>query len=403
MNDRPGPSGEQPTPHTPAPRQQPHPPQQNRPAQPYQPQPYRAYQYPPGYAGEAYRPPVQEPDVPDDEPPANPNGKGALIIGIVGGVVILGLIAVITFPGLLGGAVPTPFATTSGGTTGATAPPSATGAAAVRGYLKAVAGGHAASAIAYGATRPVEQSLLTDEMLAANRAVAPITDIKATEGTGGDHQTVQASYKLGGTPVSTTFEVTRANGTWVLDAIAAPLPLDLSRTTGVDLRINGRKLPNLHPAVFPGSYTITTSNRWFTVPGGKAQVENGAGSSTVRKAKLALSAAGISAIRKAAQAKLNWCMKKDSLTPADCAADLSMPNGNKVRPSTIDWQVTKGGSAMRTLKPTLDSADSAHAKVSVKTRVYCTSTDGHRWRGYATIRFVYATLARHSVTIEFTS
>jgi len=396
VNDRPGPSGEQPTPHTRAPGQRP------RPPQPSPPQPNPAYQYPPGYAGEAYRPPVQ-PDVPDREPPAEPKGKGALILGIVGGVVILGLIAVIAFPGIVGGAVPTPFATTTGGTTGATAPPSATGAAAVKGYLKAVASGHAASALAYGATRPIERTLLTDEMLAANRAVAPITDIKATEGTGGDHQTVQASYKLGGTPVSTTFDVTRANGTWVLDAIAAPLPLDLSRAAGADLRINGRKLPNNNPTVFPGSYTITTSNGWFKVSGGKVQVKNGAASGTVRGVRLTLSASGISAIRKAAQAKLNWCLKKDSLTPADCAVDLAMPNGNTVRRSTIDWQVTSGGSAMRTLKPTLDSADSAHAKVLVKTRVYCTSTDGHRWRGYATIRFVYATLAPHSVKIEFTS
>jgi hypothetical protein len=326
-----------------------------------------------------------------------------MAIGIVGGVVILGLIVVVAFPGILGGAVPTPIATTAGGTTGAGAPPSATGAAAVKGYLKAVAGGHAATAISYGATLPIEKSLLTDEMLAANRAAAPITDIKATEGTGGDHQTVQATYKLGGTPVSTTFEVTRANGTWVLDAIAAPLPLDLSKTTGAELRINGRKLPNLHPTVFPGSYTITTSNRWFTVSGGKAQVRNGAASGTARVAKLTLSASGISAIRKAAQAKLNWCLKTNSLTPADCAADLALPNGTKVRPSTIDWQVTSGASAMRTLKPTLDSARSAHAKVLVKTRVYCAATDGHRWRGYATIRFVYATLAAHSVKIEFTS
>jgi len=392
VNDMPGASGEQPAPRAPVPGQQPH-----------QPQPYRTYQYPPGYAGEAYHPPVQEAEGPGDEPPANHFGKGALAIGIVGGVVILGLIVVVAFPGILGGAAPTPFATTAGSTTGASAPLSATGAAAVKGYLKAVASGNAASAISYGATLPIERTLLTDEMLAANRAVAPITDIKATEGNGGDHQTVQASYKLGGTPVSTTFEVTRANGTWVLDAIAAPLPLDLSRTAGAELRINGRKLPNLTPTVFPGSYTITTSNGWFTVSGGKALVENGAPSGTARKAKLALSASGISAVRKAAQAKLNWCMKKDSLTPADCAADLAMPNGNKVRPSTIDWQVTSGASAMRTLKPTLDSARSAHAKVSVKTRVYCASTDGHRWRGYAVIRFVYATLAAHSVKIEFTS
>ncbi len=396
MNDRPGPSGEQPTPHIPAPGQRPYPPQ------PYQPQPYRAYQYPPGYAGEAYRPPVQ-PDVPDPEPPAEPKGNGALTLGIVGGVVILGLVAVFALPSIVGGIVPAPSATTTDGTSGATVPPSATGAAAVKGYLKAVASGDAASALAYGAKRPTERSLLTDEMLAANHAAAPITDIKASEGTGGDHQTVKASYKLGGTRVNTTFEVTHANGTWALDAVAAPLPLDLSSISGVDLKINGKKLPINNPTVFPGSYTITTSNGWFKVSGGKVQVKNGAASRTVRPAKLALSASGISAIRKAAQAKLNWCLKKNSLTPADCAADLRLPDGNQVRPSSINWHVASGASAMRTLRPILDSAGSAHAKVSVKTQVYCTSTNGHRWRGSASIRFVYATISGHSVKIEFTS
>ncbi len=446
-NQQPGPTGE-PTPGVPAPGQQPYPPQQYPqayPAQPYQgQQPYPGQQQPPQqypnqqqppqpYPGQAYpgqpygvqqpqpyaaqqpyagpqqpypgqQPyPPQEPQPygPAGQPPGKPKGKGGLILGITGGVVVLGLIAVFALPrGTSPGTVPTPIATVPGGTTSATVAPSATAAAAVQGYLEAVAAGDSASALAFGANRPLEQSLLTDDMLAANNALAPISAITTTEGTGSDHQSVKAAYSLGGTAVITTFEVTRANGTWLLDAVAAPLPLDLSDAEGLNLTVNGRQLLNSNPSVFPGRYTLAAGG-WYKLSGGTVEVHNATPTDRPQAVKLSLSGSATSAIRKAAQSKLKACVKKKSLAPAGCSFNVFLPGKNKVRSSSIVWRVTSGGSAMGKLKPSLDVVGSAIAKVSVKARVDCSSTNGRRWRGYSSIRYVYATLGDGTVQIAF--
>jgi len=415
--------GQQPIPGQPYPGQpygaqpqQPYPGGQPVPGQPYGAQPQQPYPGQP-FAGQQPYPGQQQygpqgpvpPYAPAGQPPGKPRGKGALILGITGGVVVLAVIA--SFLVLRNPVLPvTPQlpATTASVPSGAATVPGATvtpvtqtdtAQAAVQGYLQAVSGGDSASAIAYAANPPVEQSLLTDEMLAANQAVAPITDITITEGTGSDHQTVQAAYNLGGTPVSTTFEVTRVNGAWKLDSVAAPLPLDLSGTVGVDLAINGVPLLNINPAVFPGRYTVESVSGWYKLSGGTVQVDNATPSSSSTEPKLLLASSGVSAIRKAAQAKLNSCLKKNSLAPAGCGFGTYLPGNNKVRSSSINWRVVKGGTAMRKLSPSLDAPDSAIAKVSVKTRVDCSSTNGRRWRGFSTVHYVYATLSGGKVQV----
>jgi hypothetical protein len=407
--------GQQPIPGQPygAQPQQPYPGQQPMPmpGQPYVAQPQQPYPGQP-YAGQqSYGPqgPVPPPYGPAGQPPGKPRGKGALILGITGGVVVLAVIASFLVPRNpvlpVTPQLPGTTASAPGGPAsvpGATVTPvtqAGTAQAAVQGYLQAVSSGDSASAIAYAANPPMEQSLLTDEMLAANQAVAPITDIVVTEGTGADHQTVQAAYSLGGTPVTTTFEVTRVNGAWLLDAVAVPLPLDLSAMVGVDLTINGVQMLNINPTVFPGRYTVAASSDWYKLSGGTVQVENATPSGEAPAAKLALASAGVSAIRKAAQAKLNSCLKKNSLAPAGCGFGTYLPGNNKVRSSSITWRVVAGGTAMRKLKPSLDAPDSAIAKVSVKTRVDCSSTNGRRWRGFSTVHYVYATLSDGKVQV----
>jgi len=402
--------------------QQPYPGAQPVPGQPYSAQPQQPYPGQP-YSGQPYgqqpygpQGPVPPPYGPAGQPPGKPKGKGALILGITGGVAVLAVIASFLVPRnpvlpvtpqLPGTTASVPGTTASVPGASASVPGASVTAvtqtgsaqAAVQGYLQAVAGGDSASAIAYAASPPMEQSLLTDEMLAANQAVAPITDITVTEGSGTDHQSVQAAYNLGGTPVNTTFEVTLVNGAWKLDAVAVPLPLDLSATVGIDLAINGVQLLNINPAVFPGRYMVEAVSGWYTLSGGTVQVENATPSGQAPEVKLALTSSGVSAIRKAAQAKLNSCLKKNSLAPAGCGFGTYLPGNNKVRSSTINWRVVKGGTAMRKLKPSLDAPDSAIAKVSVKTRVDCSSTNGRRWRGFSTVHYVYATLSDGKVQV----
>jgi hypothetical protein len=392
------------------------------PGQPYVAQPQQQYAGQPYAAQQPYsgqQPyPGQQPYGPQGpvppygtagQPPGKPKGKGALILGITGGVVVLAVIASFLVPRNPVLPVTPQLPATTASVPGASAsvpgasvtavPQTDTAQAAVQGYLQAVSSGDAASAIAYAANPPMEQSLLTNEMLAANQAVAPITDITVTEGTGSDHQSVQVAYNLGGTPVSTTFEVTQVNGTWKLDSVAVPLPLDLSGTMGVDLAINGVPLLNINPTVFPGRYTVESVSGWYKLSGGTVQVDNATPSGPSPEAKLSLASSGVSAIRKAAQAKLNSCLKKNSLAPAGCGFGTYLPGNNKVRSSSITWRVVKGGTAMRKLTPSLDAPDSAIAKVSVKTRVDCSSTNGRRWRGFSTVHYVYATLSDGKVQV----
>jgi hypothetical protein len=407
------PYGAQPQP--PYPGQQPMPGQSygTQPQQPYPGQAYAGQQPYPGQQPYGPQGPVLPPYGPAGQPPGRPKGRGVLILGITGGVVVLAVIGSFLVP--RSPALPVtpqlPATTASAPTAPASIPASVpagsvtpvtqtdSAQAAVQGYLQAVSSGDSASAIAYAVNPPVEQSLLTDEMLAANQAVAPITDITVTEGTGNDHQSVQAAYNLGGTPVTTTFEVTQVNGTWKLDAVAVPLPLDLSGTVGVDLAINGVPLLNINPAVFPGRYAVESVSGWYKLSGGTVQVDNATPSGQSPEAKLSLASSGVSAIRKAAQAKLNSCLKKNSLAPAGCGFGSYLPGNNKVRSSSINWRVVKGGTAMRKLTPSLDAPDSAIAKVSVKTRVDCSSTNGRRWRGFSTVHYVYATLSEGKVQV----
>ncbi|MFT4110394.1 MAG: hypothetical protein QM633_12380, partial [Propionicimonas sp.] len=366
-------------------------------------QPYPGHQqYPgqPAYGQPGYGQGIP-PQAPHGGPPQQPKNRLPLLVALgVGGLIII-LIAVSALTrGSNPSTTPTAAATT-GGPSSASAPPQAADAAsAVRSYLEALASGDAATALSYAATPPIETSLLTDDVLAASLADAPISDITTTAGTGADHQTVTAAYTLGSTPVSTTFETSLVSGAWLLDDVAVPLPIDTSAVDGVDLTVNGTSyLGNAN--VFPGRYTVASADKWYTISGGTIDVVDTSTGADAAKVTAKLSSSGISAIRKAAQAKLDSCIAKHSLAPKGCGFSTWLPGKNKVRPATINWDVTGGSNAMKKLKPKLFAAGSATANVSVKTRVYCYSTNGIHWRGYSSIHSVYATLTDDKVSVTF--
>lgn len=200
-SQQPGPAGE-PTPGVPAPGQQypgqPYPPQQyppqqyppqQYPGQPYGGQPQQPYpgQPMPGqpYAGQPQQPypgqpyPGQQPYRPAGQPPGKPKGKGGLILGITGGVAVLAVIASFLVPGnpvlpvtpqlptITAGIPSAPASVPGGSVTPVTQADSAQ--AAVQGYLQAVSSGDSASAIAYAATPPMEQSFSPTRCLQRTR------------------------------------------------------------------------------------------------------------------------------------------------------------------------------------------------------------------------------------------
>jgi hypothetical protein len=331
-----------------------------------------------------------------------------LFIALGAGVLIIALVAVFaliqpshtttsTSPG-------TNTTAGTGSATGAATTPStqsATAADAVQGYLEALARGDSASALAYAATPPSDVSMLTDEVLAASIAAAPITGITTTPGTGSDHQSVQVGYTAGNAPVLTSFEVSQVNGTWLLDQVAAPIPLDLSAADGLALTLNGVPLTSTDALLFPGRYTVAPAVTLYSLSGAGFTLTNTTDGGQRPAATLKLSAGGTAAVRSAAQAKLTSCLKARSLAPSGCGFGTYLPGKNKVRPATIRWQATSGANAMKALKPSLFAADAATAQVSVKTRVTCSSTNGLRWRGTSSIRTVYATIASGKVSVTF--
>ena len=412
--------GQQPYPGAPAygpqaqPGQQPYPGQQAYPGQPYGPgQPYPGQQQ---YAAQPGTPPYGQNQPGSGQPPGGYPGqppyggapaprksRAPLFIALGAGVLVIALIAVYALNqgrNPVGGTVPT-LAPTGGTGTVAPAPQTADAATAVQNYLTAVSSGDATTALSYAATPPADTALLTGEMLAAALAAAPITGIVVTPGGGTDHQSVQADYQIGDEPASTTFEVSNVGGTWLLDDVAFELPLDLDAAYGLDLTINGLPLESSAPVVFPGQYTVRTASKWYQASGGTVMVDGNAGLTAPDALSLKLSSSGVAAIRKAAQAKLNACLQKRSLSPAGCGFGVFLPGNNKVRASTIRWQVISGGTAMKKLKPKLYATDTVTAKTKVKVRNDCYSTNGLRWRGYSSIHSVYATLSGDKVKVTF--
>ncbi len=323
------------------------------------------------------------------------NVIGAGVLVVVAALALTRAVLPLTAP------PPSPSATTSS----ASVPYALDPALAVQGYLDALASGDAGSALAYAVRPPADLLMLTDTALAASLALAPITRIHlasgAGTGTGAGHRRVGVSYTLGDTTVRTAFEVSRVAGVWLLDKVAIALPLDLSPAAGVALTVNGTPLARKLPLVFPGRYRVDAVSPWYRIIDGTVDVVTTSTGDPPPKLRLAVSPAGVSAIRTAARQKLAACLAEKSLAPAGCGFSARLPDGTAVRASTIRWQVVGDAATVDVLRPRLRTPGAATAEVAVQTRVRCVSTDGRHWSRSAAIRSVNADLAGGTVEVTF--
>ena len=399
------PSGQLPGQPGPSP-QQPYPPQQPTPPG-YPPQPPQYASAGPGlpYPGQAPYPGQQAyPGQQPSPPPRKPKGKGALILGITGGVAALAVIASFLVP-------KTPVLPVTPGSTpgapGASVPPvpqTGNAQAAVKGYLEALAAGDAATALAYAETPPADTTMLTNEALSGALAASPITAINVPEGTGGStYADITADYKLGDRTVSADFNVTKQGNLWRLYKVTATARLSALNTGGIPLLVNGVAVAGSEVELFPGSYTLSVGNPRYQVSSAAFVVESPTKGPDVYKAKLALSDAGKKEIITAARAHLASCLKVKKLVPPGCGFATRLPSGNKARLSTLKWTVTRGSNALKNMKLTIPYGDpgSATAYVSISIRGTLTSTNGRRWTATSSIFSVLATLDGAAVEVTF--
>lgn len=231
--------------------------------QPYGGQPYGGQQY----------------GGPSGQPPYGPGGptppKKKTPVGLVIGaaVAVVAIIVLVVFLATRGGdeAAEDPTTGTDGSGTSSATSDALAPEAVVEGYLTALSEGDAAAALAFvDSSQTLDETLLTDEVLAASNAIAPITDISVTAPTedmtyGGD---VLASYSVGGTPTSTEFSVSGdGDGNYALYSPGGSVYLP-SSVSGLDVTVNGVAVePDGDYDAFIGSYQLATTTPNFVIAG----------------------------------------------------------------------------------------------------------------------------------------
>jgi serine/threonine protein kinase len=141
-------------------------------------------------------------------------------------------------------------------------------------YLEALARGQASAALALSDSPPANSQFLTDAVLQQAIAVAPITDITATNPTAGgstnpDAQRVIIAARFGATPSQTSVWVRRKPGGWRLDNTTATVPLGPTAAQSAlpkAVAIWGVPTNGTNPAVvFPGVLMFSSSNRFVDI------------------------------------------------------------------------------------------------------------------------------------------
>lgn len=261
------------------------------------------------------------------------------ILGIVGGGVAVLLIVIIAaaaviVPRIAGGGSP------SGSPDGV-----------VAAYLKAVAASDAKTALSYieEANQPQDSSLLTNAALRASHKLGAIKAIKVSKpAKSSGFVDLVARYTIGGTPVTGKFTVDNLNGKWELESGVAALDVG-NYFSGVDLTLNGMKVTGDKATVFPGTYVIATTSKYFAVTGtSKVVVKDGYQPPSLEAANLTLSDVGLATFRQAVTAAVAPCLASRTLA-AGCGLDLpaTLSDGTQLEEGTITR--TLSGSGQSTL------------------------------------------------------
>jgi len=127
-------------------------------------------------------------------------------------------------------------------------------------YLDAVARGDAVAALAYGDLPAGKPDLLTTEVLAAQRAIAPISRITVDVAVGpGDTGTARVRYDLGfatgAQSVDDSIPLVRTGRTWRLAATAVPVTIDIVNARN-RATVAGAEVPYGEHLVFPGALPV---------------------------------------------------------------------------------------------------------------------------------------------------
>lgn len=350
-----------------------------------QPQPGQYGGQPQAFGQQPYSSTPGQPGQPGFGGPGSPSGPGgpggpggpakkAPVGLIIGGVVaLLAIVALAIFLITRGGDDPEPSGgggSTGGSTEAATteAPAAESADAVVLGYLTALSEGDAETANSYvDSYTSGDESLLTDEVLAASIAIAPITEIDVPEPTedlayGGS---VAATYKIGDTVVSTDFSVsgTEEDG-YTLNAPGGSVYIPDS-LKGLDITVNGVTVAPGSYDAFLGTYQLATTTQYYTIGGTTdSAITEPFESASFSGLEVGLNEEGTQIFRDTVKAAVDACMASTTLA-AGCGLDLqpTLSDGSPITEGSI-VRTLPGDTGLKlgSLTPTPDYSNPFHVK-----------------------------------------
>jgi len=233
------------------------------------------------------------------------------------------------------------------GTTSTSAPPATTPAAAVQGYLSALAAGDAAKALSYVSTKPTDTTFLTDAVLAAGNKIAPITNIQIGAVAAGD---VQVTYSIGGQQVSTDYQTTPYQKQYLLLAAVDTMDLSDIYQPGIGMTLNGVTLDGLslsQASLFPGSYQLATTNSLLAFTPSTFVIQSPS-DYNFPDIDTELAPTSQATLAAAAKAKLDGCLQEKALTNS-CGFGMNGIEGSGTPdPSTVTWKINSGSDSFST-------------------------------------------------------
>ena len=181
--------------------------------------------------------------------------------------------------------------------------------AVVRSYFAALDRGDAQSALGYGDVPSGNRAYLTDEVLKAQLAIAPITSLRTAPEVGGR---VMIDYSIGGTKISDAVPMIKRDGRWRLVATAVRSSLTLSAASQ-RATFAGTAVPSGPSLLFPGSLPIRFDTPDLTVSG--TAVARFSSGTAVNHLTVAVSPSGRNAVSAALVTALNKCVAPSGRSP----------------------------------------------------------------------------------------
>jgi len=262
---------------------------------------------------------------------------------------------------------------------------------AVQDFLNALAKGDADTALTYAAAPPANPTYLTNAVLAASIAANPITNIVVTPDPVGDSTQahVGASYKIGSTPVTTSYDVKLYGDRYLISNVTKQVNLASAFTANIGMALNGVSMDRSSLSsveLFPGSYQLTTTNSLLELYPDQFIVSDATSPVSVATTAM-LSDTAPSVLADAAKSALNKCLTEKVLVTS-CNFGFAGLQGNATpNLSTISWKITSGSDDFSGVdfQQSPASPTTAGGNVTIKIRCNVRDTKGNQYQASVTI------------------